>query len=71
MNFLRSISSGIHNGFGEHNIRESFALGSASNIARLKSALIEKELIESDGNSIYITDPVFEQWFKNRFCRME
>lgn len=71
MNFLRAISSGIHKGFGDHNIRETFSLGSPSNISRLKTALVEKELIESDGNDIHITDPVFEYWFKKRFCKMK
>lgn len=67
MNFLRAIASGIHSGFGEADIRERFNLGSASNITRLKTALIRSELIESDGRKLSFTDPIFERWFKKRF----
>ncbi|MCQ2289152.1 MAG: ATP-binding protein [Muribaculaceae bacterium] len=67
MNFLRALSAGIKERFGEASIREEFKLGSASNIPRLKSALIKADLIESDGRLMNITDPVFAYWFKNRF----
>lgn len=69
MNFLRALSAGIKEGFGEASIREEFKLGSASNIPRLKSALIKADLIESDGRLMHITDPVFAYWFKNRFLK--
>ncbi len=67
MNFLRAIVQGIHSEFGETSIRESFNLGSASNITRLKTALTNAELIEADGRRIVLTDPVFACWFKMRF----
>ena len=46
---------------------ERFNLGTKSNIARLHTSLIERELIESIDGELYIMDPVFEQWFK-RSC---
>lgn len=66
MNFLRCIVAGKHTNFGESRIRETFNLGSASNIARLKSALIERDLIENDGLEIHITDPIFSLWLTRR-----
>ena len=66
MNFLRAVVSGIHHDFGERNIREDYNLGSSSNIDRLKKALISKDLIDSDGRSITITDPIFSLWFKRK-----
>lgn len=46
MNFLRYIIDGYHDNFGETEIRETFNLGSVSNITRLKTALVEKDLVE-------------------------
>lgn len=66
MNFLRAVVSGVSQDFGEKRIREEFNLGSNSNIARLKKALIDRDLIDSDGRIITISDPVFSIWFKRR-----
>ena len=67
MNLLRAVVSGIHSGFSEKAVRSQFDLGSPSNIARLRQALIEKDLIYSELKQLYITDPVFSLWFKKRF----
>lgn len=67
MNFLRAIASGVKAGYGESEIRERHRLGSASNITRLKTALIRADLIESDGKKLSFTDPVFARWFKAKF----
>lgn len=37
-----------------------------NNIARLKSALVGKDLVEMVGKRFYITDPVFALWFRIR-----
>lgn len=66
MNFLRCIISGVTEGFGEASVREEFQLGSASNITRLKNALIDRELIEMSNRKLVITDPVFKRWFIDR-----
>ena len=66
MNFLRSILFGHHDDFGEAAVREEFQLGSVSNIARLKTALVDKDLVEMVGKRFYITDPVFALWFRKR-----
>ncbi len=68
MNFLKCIIDGNHNNFGDGNIRKEYNLGSMSNITRLKSSLVDKELVETNGRNFYITDPVFSLWFK-RFIK--
>lgn len=67
MNLLRAITSGIHCGYNEKEVRMQFDLGSPSNIVRLRHALIEKDLIYSEMKKLYITDPVFSLWFRQRF----
>lgn len=66
MNFLRCILSGHHDDFGETAVREGFQLGSVSNITRLKTALVDKDIVEMSGKRYYITDPVFALWFRSR-----
>lgn len=63
MNFLRAICQGVHSGFTTKQILNQYSLGSKSNINRLHTSLIERELIESRDGKLYITDPVFEAWF--------
>lgn len=64
MNFLRAICQGIHSGFTYKDILERFHLGSKSNVSRLQSSLIEKELVESKDGQFFIMDSVFEIWFR-------
>ena len=67
LNFLRAIISGIESDFGKADIREEYNLGSHSNITRIKTALIERELIEPGLDGIRIADPVMKQWLIQRF----
>ncbi|MBP5391042.1 MAG: ATP-binding protein [Bacteroidales bacterium] len=64
LNFLRAVNNGIKSGFGEAKIRDSYNLGSPSNIARLRSSLIDKELIELTSDGIIIGDPILRLWLK-------
>jgi hypothetical protein len=36
-------------------------------MTRLREALIERDLIYSEMRQLFITDPVFSLWFKQRF----
>ena len=67
LNFLRAIADGHIRGFGEMEIREEYNLGSPSNITRLKSSLIKKDLIEMQvKGTLNITDTVFKLWIQRR-----
>ena len=67
LNFIRALCSGIHTDFGSKEVNAQFPLGTKSNIARIKSALTEKELIEEHIDGIYLSDIVFEMWFNREF----
>lgn len=67
LNFIRALCSGIHTDFGSKEVNAQFPLGTKSNIARIKSALTEKELIEERIDGIYLSDIVFEIWFNREF----
>lgn len=64
LNFLRAVLSGQTSDFGKKEVRDNFDLGSPSNVARLKNALIDKELIELTANGYIIGDPVLRLWLK-------
>lgn len=66
LNFIRAIISGVHEDFGKADVREEYNLGSHSNIARIKTALIEKELIETRSDGLFIADPVMKNWLRSR-----
>lgn len=67
VNFLRAIADGLHKNFASAENRESYQLGSYSNINRLKKALQDLELIEITDAGIYFADPLLEIWFKRHY----
>lgn len=69
LNFLRALLAGVEDGFTGMAIRETYNLGTQSNITRLKSALIEKEIIEYTSQGLRISDPVLRLWLLKRFFR--
>lgn len=68
MNFLRLLCNGVDSNFGNSKVQSAFPLGSKSNISRIKTALVAKELIEemSDG-TVRLCDAVFGRWFRHTF----
>lgn len=66
LNFLRAIALGIKKDFGLSEVREEYNLGSYSNITRLKTALLERDLIEKKETELVITDPIFAKWLKRK-----
>ena len=64
MNFIRALCNGFHDNFSSKTVSEMYPLGTKSNISRIKNSLIEKELIEERKDGIYLSDIVFERWFK-------
>ncbi len=66
LNFLRAIASGVTKDFGLSEVREEYKLGSYSNINRLKTALLERDLIEKRGVETVMTDPVFAKWIQRK-----
>ena len=63
LNFLRAVCNGVHSDFGSKSVMEEYNLGSKSNIARIKEALLDRELIETSQDGVYLEDPVFRMWF--------
>ena len=63
LNLIRAICQGYHQDFGSKEVTSRFELGTKSNLAKLKKALVEREIVEITESGIYIADPLFERWF--------
>lgn len=67
MNFLRALANGINTGFTRSEILDTYQLGTAANISRLKKALTEKDLIMMTApKKLEISDPILALWLKRR-----
>lgn len=67
MNFLRALVNGVHTGFTRSEILDTYQLGTAANISRLKKALTEKDLIMMTApKKLEISDPILALWLKRR-----
>ena len=64
MNMLRAIAAGVHDGFLSQEVLDAYRLGTKSNISRIKKALIDRDLVELRDTGLYISDPIFNKWFK-------
>lgn len=64
LNFIRAICQGYHSDFGKKEVTQQFNLGTRSNLVKLQTALTEREIVDIDENGYYLTDPLFELWFK-------
>lgn len=62
LNFIRALCRGVHTDFGSKAVLEEYNLGSKSNISRIKTALLERELIDVTEDGIFLEDPVFKLW---------
>ncbi len=72
MNFLRALCNDVDDNFTSREVAEEYNLGTKSNITRIKDALINRELIETEvdpttGKSrIHLCDKVFSLWLKKK-----
>jgi AAA+ ATPase superfamily predicted ATPase len=67
LNFLRAIIDGVSKEFTTKNVLEKYNLGTSSNVAIVKRALIKKELIDTEKKGIVISDIVLKEWLKREF----
>lgn len=64
LNFIRLLCKGVHSGFTAQNIADTYPLGSKSNIDRIKKALEDREIVTIKKDGVFLSDCVFELWFK-------
>ena len=67
LGFIRALCHDVRKDFSSKAIIEQYNLGSKSNIARIKESLLNRELIETNADGIYLDDPVFKLWFLQKY----
>jgi hypothetical protein len=63
VNFLKALCNGEAR-FSTADVLHRYRLGSSANVAKIKSALEQKEVIDTMEPSIQFSDPLYKIWFK-------
>lgn len=67
MGFLRAVADGVREGFSSSNIIETYRLNSSANVAVIRKALIDKDLVIEENKLIKLSDPVMGIWLRHEF----
>lgn len=70
-NFLKAVASGIHKGLSSKEVVQHYRLGTSANVLKIKKALLQKELIDDGGGTIYFLDPVYQLWYQKNMLQKE
>ena len=64
---LHKVVNKEKSGFTRNEVTSIYNLGSRSNLVKLQTALVEKEIVDMDTDgSDHLADPLFEIWFKRK-----
>ena len=64
LHFLRAIADGAGDRINHKEVIEEYDLGSSANVAGIKKALKNKELIDTIGIKLQIADPILQHWLR-------
>lgn len=70
-NFLKALASGIKKGLSSKEVVQQYRLGTSANVQKIKKALLQKELIDDSGGTVYFLDPVYQLWFQKNILQKE
>lgn len=66
VNFLKALLDGVEK-FSSKNILDEYQLASSANVARIKKALENKEIIDIMTGNILVLDPMYKNWLVTRY----
>jgi len=66
INFLKALLDGVEK-FSSKNILDEYQLASSANVARIKKALENKEIIDLLAGNIMVLDPMYKNWLITRY----
>ena len=66
INFLKALLDGVEK-FSSKNIIDEYQLASSANVARIKKALENKEIIDIMAGNILVLDPMYKNWLVTRY----
>ncbi len=65
--FLQAVADGVEN-YTSGEVLSRYGLGTSANVKNLKSALLDRDLVDAEGKRLTIQDPVFAYWLKTRYA---
>ena len=65
LNFIVALADGVETGLTKNEVIREYHLQTSANVQGIKKSLMSKEFIDTDGERIYISDPIFKLWIKN------
>lgn len=69
LNFLKALCN-RETAFTSSRVLQEYDLGTSANITRIKTTLLNHEIIDVLDKKINFNDPLFEMWLKKRFFKM-
>ncbi len=69
INFLHALLQGVEK-FSSKETLKNYQLGTSANIVRIKRALENKEIIDIQGDTISILDPMYRFWLKKEYFKI-
>jgi hypothetical protein len=66
MNFLRAVASGITTGHSSKEVIKKYRLESSANVNAIKKALLKKDIINIEGQTVTINDSLFKLWINRQ-----
>lgn len=66
MNFLRAVASGIITGHSSKEVIKRYRLESSANVNAIKKALLKKDIIDIEGQTVTINDSFFKLWINRQ-----
>ena len=63
-NFLIAVANGINTGLSRREVLNEYRLENSANVQSIKKALIAKDFIDMDGDTVSFNDPFFKLWIR-------
>ncbi|NOT73701.1 MAG: ATP-binding protein [Cyclobacteriaceae bacterium] len=69
VNFLNAMLKGVEQ-FSAKQALNDYDLGTSANVLRIKDALVNKEILDINGNQIEFLDPMYKHWLQKYYFKI-
>ena len=69
-NYLIAVANGINTGLSRREALNEYRLEKSANVQSIKKALIAKDFIDVDGDTISFNDPFFKLWIRRNIAQL-
>lgn len=69
INFLKALIEGVEK-FSSKEVLNEYQLGTSANVARIKKALENKEIINIQSKAVSFLDPIYKSWLENDYFKI-